>query len=81
MGAPWDNVSVGIVVAIIMYGRLSLTRMVVRNLNRRYKLSENDYLLFSISAPLDLINLIIFNVDNLTEQNIKMNDQITANYN
>lgn len=64
-----------------MYGRLSLTRMVVRNLNNRYKLSENDYFLFSISAPLDLINSIIFNVDNLTEQNTKMNDQVTANYN
>jgi hypothetical protein len=64
------------VVAIIMYGRLSLTRMVVRNLNNRYKLIENDYFLFSIGAPLDLINLIIFNVDNLIEQNTKMNDQV-----
>jgi hypothetical protein len=44
LGAPWDNISVGIVVAIIMYGRLSLTRMVVRNLNKRYMISENDYL-------------------------------------
>jgi hypothetical protein len=59
-----------------MYGRLSLTRMVVRNLNNRYKLIENDYFLFSIGAPLDLINLIIFNVDNLIEQNTKMNDQV-----
>ena len=55
-GAPWDNVFVGIIVAIFMYNRLSLTRMVVRNLNKRYKLNEDDYLLFAIGAPLDLFN-------------------------
>ena len=81
LGAPWDNISIGIVVAIIMYGRLSLTRMTVRNLNKRYKLNENDYLQFAIGASLDMINIMIFNIDNLTDQNIKMNDQVQANYN
>ena len=55
--------------------------MVVRNLNKRYKLNEDDYLLFAIGAPLDLFNQIIFNVENLINQNIKMNNQVTANYN
>ena len=55
--------------------------MVVRNLNKRYKLNEDDYLMFAIGAPLDLFNQIIFNVENLINQNIKMNDQVTANYN
>jgi hypothetical protein len=55
-GAPWDNVFVGIFVAIFMYSRLSLTRKVVRNLNDRYKLNEDDYLLFSIGSSLDFIN-------------------------
>jgi hypothetical protein len=43
-GTPWDNIFVGIIVAIFMYSRLSLTRMVVRNLNKRYRLNEDDYL-------------------------------------
>ena len=43
-GKPWDNIFVGIIVAIFMYSRLSLTRMVVRNLNKRYRLNEDDYL-------------------------------------
>ena len=43
-GKPWNNILVGIIVAIFMYSRLSLTRMVVRNLNKRYRLNEDDYL-------------------------------------
>ena len=80
-GAPWNNILAGIIVAIAMYGRLSVTRMIVRNLNKRYLINEQDYLLFSIGAPLDLINCLLFNMDLLTEQKYKMNDQLTANYN